>query len=84
MKKIPRVIEVLLYLQVFYFRKIIFIPNKKMYVYIQEDFVQNIATCVIVLWTMYIVLMDSADQIIVLRMLLLRVLTCRDSGSPCQ
>lgn len=84
MKKIPHVIEVLLYLQVFYFRKIIFIPNKKMYVYIQEDFVQNIATCVIVLWTMYIVLMDSADQIIVLRMLLLRVLTCRDSGSPCQ
>lgn len=84
MKKIPRVIEVLLYLQVFYFRKIIFIPNKNMYVYIQEDFVQNIATCVIVLWTMYIVLMDSADQIIVLRMLLLRVLTCRDSGSPCQ
>lgn len=44
MKKIPRVIEVLLYLQVFYFRKIIFIPNKNMYVYIQEDFVQNIAT----------------------------------------
>lgn len=84
MKKIPRVIEVLLYLQVFYFRKIILIPNKNMYVYIQEDFVQNIATCVTVLWTMYIVLMDSADQIIVLRMLLLRVLTCRDSGSPCQ
>lgn len=84
MKKIPRVIEVLLYLQVFYFRKIILIPNKNMYVYIQEDFVQNIATCVTVLWTMYIVLMDSADQIIVLKMLLLRVLTCRDSGSPCQ
>lgn len=84
MKKIPRVIEVLLYLQVFYFRKIILIPNKNMCVYIQEDFVQNIATCVTVLWTMYIVLMDSADQIIVLRMLLLRVLTCRDSRSPCQ
>lgn len=81
MEKIPHIIKVLLYLQILYFRKIILIPEKNMYAYIQEDFVENIATCV---WIMYIVLMDSADQIIDLRMLLLRVLTCRDSASPCQ